>query len=594
MTPFLFVENRKQITNKLKLKNFSNQHNGKNDRVQFLTVPPFCPSKYLSTFLPEPLPALNIPTGINTTLDLAHNNLYIDTFCRVIFQEAFKDSPLSTESRKNTLALYSQRLILTLLVTLSACLPHSPGGQAENTAPAASAFGKPLTTAKATPTASTLVKEPSIPSNFDSQRLGLADVLDAALRNNPVTKASWADAQAAAAGYGSSQAAYFPTVNMGGSIVLKETHDSNAQTRTPQQSQGPSLDLSCLLIDFGGRDATREKALQSLLAANWSHNATLQDTILAVEKAYFQYMAAKAFVVAAQADLKDSEQHLAAAEAMHQAGTATIADVLQMKTAHSLARLALQTAQGAIFTTRGALATTMGVPANIPFDIEDNPGEISPSAVGQKVDELIDTALAQRPDLAAAQARYLASVAQTEKIRADGSPTLSLVSTATATWFQVDTAAANGPFDRREDIYTAGLILRVPLFTGYANTYDLAKANAEAQGQAERNNAMEQQVVLQVFQSYYSLQTAIENVRVVEDLFASAQQSAAVAAERYKEGVGTGLEVVSTQSDLAAARSQKVQAGWQWRTAVAQLAHDTGMLGLNGEAYYSVGTKPKK
>ncbi len=465
---------------------------------------------------------------------------------------------------------------------LSACVPHSLDGKIEDTAPSARSFWKPPATAVSTPTA--LAKQPAaIPPSLDQQRLGLADVLDVALSNNPVTKASWADARAAAAGLGSARAAYLPALSLDGSIGLKDTHDSHAATDTNQQSRGPGLGLSWLLFDFGGRDAGREKALQSLVAANWSHNATLQDIILSVQKAYFQYMAAKAVVVASQADLKDNEQHLAAAEALHQAGIATIADVLQMKTALSQARLALQTAQGAIFTTRGALATTMGVPANLPFDIEDDPGQITPDTIDQQVDELIGTALSRRPDLAAAQARYLASAAQAKKTRADGLPTLSLNGAATATWFQIDTDAANGPFDRREDMYTAGLTLRVPLFTGYANTYDTAKAEAEAEAQAERSIAMEQQVVIQVFQSYYTLQTAIEKVQGIEDLLASAQQSEEVAAARYKEGVGTILELVSAQTALASARAQGVQAAWQWRTAMAQLAHDSGLLSIDGE-----------
>ncbi len=489
-----------------------------------------------------------------------------------------------TTSRKHTLAYCHQGLILTLLVMLSACQPL-PGGQVDNTPPTANAFWKPPTAAlQASPTSSNLAKPPAaIPAHLDPQRLGLADVLEVALANNPVTKASWADAQAAAAGYGSSQAAYFPTVGLNTTLGLKDTHDNHAQSKTFQQNQGPSLDLSWLLFDFGSRDAVREKAFQSLMAANWGHNATLQETILAVEKSYFQYMAAKALVVAAQADLKGSEQHLAAAEALHQAGTATIADVLQMKTAFSQARLALQTAQGAIFTTRGALATAMGAPANIAFDIDDHPGEISPDAISQRVDELIDTALAKRPDLAAARARYFASAAQAKKIRADGLPSLALNSSAGTTWFQLDTNASNGPFDRREDVVSAGLQFRVPLFTGYASTQDIAKANAEAQSQAERTNVIEQQVVLQVFQSYYALQTAIEKMRSVEDLLANALQSEVVAAARYKEGVGTVLDLVTTQASLAGARAQQVQAGWQWRTAVVQLAHDTGILGLNKE-----------
>jgi hypothetical protein len=39
----------------------------------------------------------------------------------------------------------------------------------------------------------------------------------------------------------------------------------------------------------------------------------------------------------------------------------------------------------------------------------------------------------------------------------------------------------------------------------------------------------------------------------------------------------------------ACARAQGVDARWRWRTALAQLAHDVGVLGLRGEALFPVG-----
>jgi outer membrane protein TolC len=77
-------------------------------------------------------------------------------------------------------------------------------------------------------------------------------------------------------------------------------------------------------------------------------------------------MAAKALLMAQQANLKDAQTQLEAADERHAVGVATIADVLQAKTALSRARLALQATQGAIQSTRGALATAMGLPADTP------------------------------------------------------------------------------------------------------------------------------------------------------------------------------------------------------------------------------------
>src|SRR5207245_260821 len=82
-----------------------------------------------------------------------------------------------------------------------------------------------------------------------------------------------------------------------------------------------------------------------------------------------------------------------AAEQRYRVGLATIADVLQARTALSQARLALESTQGDLQTTRGALALSMGLPANIPYDLEVLPDTTLPLDIIEGVDTLIARAL---------------------------------------------------------------------------------------------------------------------------------------------------------------------------------------------------------
>jgi outer membrane protein TolC len=92
-----------------------------------------------------------------------------------------------------------------------------------------------------------------------------------------------------------------------------------------------------------------------------------------------------------------------------------------------------------------------------------------------------------------------------------------------------------------------------------------------------------------VFTAYYNLQTATERVRTAADLLASATESESVARGRYREGVGSIVDLLIAQSALADARAQDAQARWQWHSSLAQLAHDVGILGLRGEALAPLG-----
>ena len=93
---------------------------------------------------------------------------------------------------------------------------------------------------------------------------------------------------------------------------------------------------------------------------------------------------------------------------------------------------------------------------------------------------------------------------------------------------------------------------------------------------------MEQQVIFEVFRSYYALQTATYRAGTADDLLASAQQSADVALGRYKEGVGTLIDRLAAEAALADGRAQQIGSRYTWFLALAQLAHDIGSLGATG------------
>jgi outer membrane protein TolC len=126
------------------------------------------------------------------------------------------------------------------------------------------------------------------------------------------------------------------------------------------------------------------------------------------------------------------------------------------------------------------------------------------------------------------------------------------------------------------DSWSATALVTVPLFTGFATTYNVRKAEEDAAVAQAQADGLEQVVILQVWQSYYAFKTATQLVRTSRDLLASAEQSERVALGRYKEGVGTIIDLLTAQTALAGARAQEIQARSGWYVALAQLAHDTG------------------
>jgi outer membrane protein TolC len=398
----------------------------------------------------------------------------------------------------------------------------------------------------------------------------LARIVDIALQNNPLTRTSYLQARSAAAQLGSKRAAYYPTVDVQVSGTRSNQLSQDPSVTVTGDVYGPGAEVSYLLLDLGGRSANSDDARFALLAADWSHNATVQEVILGVETTYVLYVNAKAQLDAARANVKTAEAALEAANGRHDAGVGTIADVLQARTALSQAQLTFQTFEGEVLALRGALATAMGLPANTPYDVGTLPLEVPLDHGAAAVEQLIATARERRPDLAAARALAAKANAHVRAVRSEGLPTLSVSAAAARTYYRPVSIAPHN------DSWSAALLLRFPVFTGFANSYDIQKAREDAGVAHAQADTLEQQVLLQVWTSYYAFRTAAQLVRTSHDLLASAEQSERVALGRYKEGVGTIVDLLTAQAALANARSQEIQARSGWFVALAQLAHDTG------------------
>src|SRR5437762_11551534 len=172
---------------------------------------------------------------------------------------------------------------------------------------------------------------PELPPDLAGRiaQLKLTDVIDIALRNNTATSAAWADARAAAATYGAAKGQYYPTIDLAGSATSVKTVGAGGQTAVKQDYYRGTLNLSWLLLDFGGRSGSIGEAREGLLAADWTHNATLQAVVLTVERSYLGYVGTRALLAAQRTSLDGARTSLAAAEQRHNVGLATIADVLQ-------------------------------------------------------------------------------------------------------------------------------------------------------------------------------------------------------------------------------------------------------------------------
>jgi len=418
---------------------------------------------------------------------------------------------------------------------------------------------------------------PQIPDRLKAARnsLTLADLVDIGLTNNAQTRLAWSAARSAAAAFGVARSSEYPRLELTGTGTRSKAAFAGGKFIVDQTTFSPIATLSYTLFDFGGRGASIDAARNALEAANWTQNAAIQNVILQVEKAYYQYLAAQALLKAQDVSLKSAQASAEAAAERRRAGVATIADVLQAKTALSTTELGLVTAQGLVQTLHGTLANALGLPAQAGFEVADGLNAANPGVeLSKKVDDCIREAESRRPDLAAARSLVQKADAQVRKARSDLLPFFTLSGSLGRVYYQGQ-AVSNGQFG-------LSVLLDVPLFSGFQREYQILQARADAETAAAQEQKLEQDVALQVWTSYYGLKTAEQKIKAAEDLVASAEESYQVSLGRYKEGVGSILDVLTAQSILENGRGQAIQARTDWVLALVQLAHDTGALGAPG------------
>jgi TolC family type I secretion outer membrane protein len=399
--------------------------------------------------------------------------------------------------------------------------------------------------------------------------LSLTEVVEAALCNNPQTRAAYASAKLQAAQLGIAKSAYLPVVNDNISNNLNWANPELASRNNPNSNLSNNIVATYLLYDFGNRDANLENARQLLQAASAAQNSIVQTILLNAIQAYYQVQASIAALAAARESERASEESFKAAQARYTAGVSTPADKLQAQTLFAQNSLSRITAEGTVNSAYGTLANVMGIAANQALKLTPSVLQQALPNIEQDINALIEQAHLRRPDLIASEAQLKAADATINASRAAAKPTISV-------------AASNSLVDNSRlatsNNTAVGITVSIPLFAGYAPTYRIRSAEANAELRSAQRDQLRLQISLEVWRAYQSLVTANESIRAVAVLVSSAQESSRVAFGRYKAGVGNILDTLNAQSALASALQQQIQANLNWNIARTTLAQSIGSL----------------
>jgi outer membrane protein len=407
----------------------------------------------------------------------------------------------------------------------------------------------------------------------------LGELIDIAESNSPATQAAWNRAKVTAASVGIAKSELYPTIIAAASGRAYLNPELLYQTFVVQDLGvfDTAVHLAYTLVDFGARRTEISAAQARLVAANLTFNNEHLDLIRQVSQAYFSLLGARGLREAAEVSLNDARTTETAAQERRKNGLATVPEVLEAKAATAKAAYDLQSAIGAERVEIGNLARAITANPVKPLQVEPLDQLKIPDKLDQSVENAINTAFQDRPDLEADQARVRAAQAEVKHAQASYYPSLTFE--GSRGWIRAFGQQHGWPgVYAHTRTYDATLGLKWTVFDGLRRENSISQAKAEEKVATEEVRDRQDEITNQVWNDYQNAATALEQRQAAAALLSASSESYSAALESYKDGVRNFLDVLAAENALAQARAIDVTARTQVLQTFTDLDFRTGDL----------------
>jgi len=415
---------------------------------------------------------------------------------------------------------------------------------------------------------------PAIPAGT-FRPISLAEALRLAKENNVAATTSANSIRSANNAIRSTKAQlYYPNVSISaGQSRSAGDRIGQSGTLVPytsvwQYNTGVSANMT--LFDGGKTSADLRMRRADVQTQEASQVATLANVSLNVKLAYNQVLSANEAEAAARAQLAVATQNLAFTVAKVNAGAANVADSLNSVVTVGNAQLAILTAQQSLRSASANLTRWVSTPDLVtasPADTADLPRITLDSASimalaldGPNVRQLQSQLVANEASQRSARAAYLPQLSTSVGFSGNGTKNLYGL-------------GGDSPYPYSRNI---GFNVSYPLFNRFQreNAVQTAQINTENTEAQLRDTRLQNQqnVITQIG----LLRNAEQQMVFQQVSVRAAEEALRVNQQRYSVGVGTFVDVLTSQQNVIIARQGLISARLNYRNARAQIEATIG------------------
>src|SRR5271154_480053 len=403
--------------------------------------------------------------------------------------------------------------------------------------------------------------------------LTLADAQNIALQNHPQIAAADYRALAAQEVLKETRAGYYPNANLYANAVGAGDEGTRVMAgglNNPSvyDRAAGGLQVSQLITDFGRTANLTASSKFQALAENQNANATREQVLLQVNVNYYSALEAQAVLSVAQQTFDTRQLLLDQVSLLASNKLRSELDVSFARVAVQEGKLHVQKAQNDADDAMTSLSTALGYREPQSFQLVESSQSIFFNT--NDVSQLVETALAERPELLSLRNQHDAALRFAKSERDSRLPTVSAVGVAG----DAPTHDSHLP----DNYAVGGLELSMPLFAGGLYTARQREAELKAQSDNELVRALEDNIVRDVHIAWLNVNNALEQFRTTEELVQNAAEAYDLAEARYKIGSSSIVELSQAQLSLTSAQIANANARYNVLIQQANLNYEIGAL----------------
>jgi len=319
----------------------------------------------------------------------------------------------------------------------------------------------------------------------------------------------------------------------------------------PVNNYNPRLELQIPLYNGGMIAGYVDQARAYVKAAQAGDQAARQRVIFQVIQAYQGAHTAHAYVNVAQQAHAAAEAYVKTTQNLLNEGVVVRSDLLFAQVNLANVQVNLEEARRGEAAAIDQLHLLLGL--SLDEKLEIGP-DFTPAALGGKVAELQDEAVAANPGILALRNQLDAAGAGVKVASADYYPHLNAV--IRKDW--------NAPaFQQFASSYTVAGVLSWQIFDMGVTRGAVGRAEASRAELQARLKQAEEGVRFQVIDAWRGSAEAESRVNARTAAVAQAEEAQRLVAKRYENGVTTMVEVLAAQAQLDQARAEQVAAHYQ-------------------------------